>query len=115
MKQILLNLLSNAMKFTPKDGEVTLRCEIIDQHLRVTVTDTGIGMSKEVLSRIGKPFEQANDSMSRRTEGTGLGLALSKSLLKLHDGTMEISSIEGKGTSVSVNFPLEAAGTISFR
>ncbi len=105
LKQILVNLLSNAVKFTPKGGRVDLTVDPIDGGLRMTVTDTGIGMSKEVLSRIGRPFEQADDGFGRQTEGTGLGLALTKSLVELHAGTMEINSVQGSGTSVSVTFP----------
>ena len=107
LRQVLLNLLSNAMKFTAREGEVSLRAEAFERELRLTVTDSGIGMSEEILSRIGRPFEQADNSVNREGRGTGLGLALTKSLVELHDGNMKISSVEGCGTSVTVTLPLQ--------
>jgi light-regulated signal transduction histidine kinase (bacteriophytochrome) len=106
LKQILLNLLTNAVKFTPKGGRVSLRVETAGQSLRFIVADTGIGMSQEMLSRLGQPFEQADNDYSRSVEGTGLGLALTKSLVELQGGTMEIASALGLGTTISVNFRL---------
>jgi len=107
VRQILLNLLSNAVKFTGRAGEVSVDAETVDRGLRLTVTDSGIGMSNEMLSRVGRPFEQADNTINRGGEGTGLGLALTRSLVELHGGTMGISSVEGSGTSVTVTLPLE--------
>jgi light-regulated signal transduction histidine kinase (bacteriophytochrome) len=105
LKQVLLNLLTNAVKFTPKGGLVSLRVEAAGQSLRFIVTDTGIGMSQDMLSRLGQPFEQEDGEYGRGIEGTGLGLALSKSLVELQGGSMEITSALGVGTTVSVSLP----------
>jgi light-regulated signal transduction histidine kinase (bacteriophytochrome) len=106
LKQILLNLLTNAVKFTPAGGRVSLRVEVPGQSLRFVVADTGIGMSEAMLSRLGQPFEQADGAYNRGIEGTGLGLALTRSLVELQAGTMEVASALGVGTTVSVTFPL---------
>ena len=109
VKQVLLNLLSNAFKFTPRGGRVTLDVRTVADRLRVTVLDTGLGMSREVLARIGRPFERADDAYTRLAPGTGLGLALTKSLVALHGGGLRIRSKEGKGTTVSVSLPIRQA------
>lgn len=109
LKQVLLNLLSNAIKFTPKGGRISLRIGVIGEALRMTVADTGVGMSPDMLSRVGQPFERSDDGYDRRTEGTGLGLALTKTLVELHGGTTEFTSTLGRGTSVSITFPIGSA------
>jgi two-component system, cell cycle sensor histidine kinase PleC len=110
IKQVLLNLLSNAVKFTPRGGRVTVRAEarqdIMGERIRVSVTDTGIGISKDDLSRLAKPFEQVESQHSKTTQGTGLGLALTKSLIELHDGALDLSSEPGEGTTVSFTLPV---------
>jgi signal transduction histidine kinase len=103
-----LNLLTNAVKFTPAGGRISLRVEAADQGLRFTIADTGIGMSPEMLSRLGQPFERADGDYSRSTEGTGLGLALTQSLVELQAGTMEVASTLGVGTTVSITLPSTA-------
>jgi PAS domain S-box-containing protein len=104
IKQIVLNLLTNAVKFTAK-GSVTLTLSQADGQVRIEVRDTGAGIPASVLPRLGQPFEQANNEASRQQSGSGLGLALVKSLSKLHGGTMEIASTEGEGTTVAVTLP----------
>jgi two-component system, chemotaxis family, sensor kinase Cph1 len=106
LKQILLNLLTNAVKFTPAGGQISIRVEAVGHWLRFIVADTGIGMSHEMLSRLGQPFEQADGEYNRSIEGTGLGLALIKSLVELQAGTMEVTSALGVGTTVSISFPV---------
>jgi chemotaxis family two-component system sensor kinase Cph1 len=106
LKQILLNLFSNAVKYTLAGGSVSVLLEPTDRVLRLTVTDTGVGMSEELLSKVGRPFEQSDDSYNRSMVGTGLGLALTRKLVELHGGTVEISSTVGVGTSVSLLFPI---------
>jgi signal transduction histidine kinase len=106
VKQILLNLLSNAVKFTPAGGTVSLTAEARADRLLLTVRDNGIGIPRKTLARIGVAFEQANNDPMRAREGTGLGLALVKSLVSQHGGTMNIDSSEGFGTTVSVELPL---------
>jgi two-component system cell cycle sensor histidine kinase PleC len=110
LKQVLLNLLSNAIKFTPRGGRVTVRAEprrdAFGERIRISVTDTGIGISKEDLSRLARPFEQVESQHSKTTQGTGLGLALTKSLVELHDGVLELDSAPGEGTTASFSLPL---------
>ncbi len=108
MNQIVLNLLSNGIKFTPAGGTVRLSVGIeADGRLAITVTDTGVGLSKANISRALEPFTQiANNSMVYSAEGTGLGLPLTAALVRLHDATMVIESVEGEGTSIVVRLPL---------
>jgi len=108
LKQILINLLSNAVKFTPKGGQVTLEAKVDGDNAMVwKVVDTGVGIATTDLSRVVKPFEQVRDNAALAHEGTGLGLYLTTALTKLHDGTFEIKSEVGKGTTVTVKFPPE--------
>ena len=107
LKQILVNLLSNAVKFTPAHGRVTLNVQADPQQAAVCfeVVDTGIGMSADDLARLFTPFTQVDSSLSRRHEGTGLGLALVKKLTELHGGTVRVESEPGKGSRFSVTIP----------
>jgi len=115
VKQVLLNLLSNAIKFTPRAGSVTLRAEVrrdpLGERLRVSVTDTGIGIAKEDLARLARPFEQVESQLSKTTQGTGLGLALTKSLIEMHDGVLDMTSTPGEGTTVSFSLPVRQSDT----
>ena len=106
LRQILLNLLSNAVKFTLKGGKITLAAEV-DQRGRflITVSDTGIGIAEHDIKSALQPFNQVDSSLGRKYEGTGLGLPLSQRLMHLHDGTLEIDSALGQGTSVTLCFP----------
>ncbi|MBV9508768.1 MAG: ATPase, partial [Caulobacteraceae bacterium] len=110
VKQVLLNLLSNALKFTPHGGTVTVSAELrrdgVGDRVRMSVTDTGIGISPEDLKRLAKPFEQIESQHSKTQQGTGLGLALTKSLVELHNGALELASTPGEGTTVSFTLPL---------
>jgi signal transduction histidine kinase len=108
-RQILLNLLSNAIKFSPEGGEVTVSAAKSGGELTIAVRDQGIGIPPSELSRIGRPFEQASNNPHLASEGTGLGLALVKSLIALHQGTFTIESTVGQGTTVTVGFPLRVA------
>ena len=105
--QILLNLLSNAIKFTPDGGLVTLaaRVESDGRHVRVTVTDTGIGIAPQDQARLFQEFVQLDAAPSRRYEGTGLGLALSKRLVELHGGAIGVESALGKGSTFWFTLP----------
>jgi signal transduction histidine kinase len=99
LKQILYKLLSNAVKFTPDGGKVRLRSEFSDGFVQVSIEDSGIGIKKEDLQRIFDPFEQADNSPSRRFEGTGLGLSLTRRMVELHGGKIWAESEgEEKGT-----------------
>jgi signal transduction histidine kinase len=105
LRQVLLNLLTNAIKFTPQGGRVVVAAWIDDRDLVLTVADTGIGIPQEALGRLGKPFEQVESAMTRGHEGSGLGLALSKALIELHGGRFDIASTEGRGTTVGIRLP----------
>ena len=103
VKQVLLNLITNAIKFTPKGGVVRVACESNSAGVIVRVSDSGVGITQDDLKRLAKPFEQASDNTSG--EGTGLGLALSKSLVELHGGNFSIDSVHGEGTTVTFTLP----------
>jgi two-component system, cell cycle sensor histidine kinase DivJ len=108
VKQILVNLLSNGVKFTPPGGEVRVSARALDGAVRgieITVSDTGTGISRADLQRLGKPFEQVENAETRAKEGTGLGLALVKSLSAMHGGEAVLSSALGEGTTVTVLLP----------
>ncbi len=110
VKQILLNLLSNAIKFTPRDGQITVGAKITNDHLGerlvIWVADTGIGIAKDDLARLAQPFEQVEGQLAKSNQGTGLGLALTKSLVELHGGELELTSTPGQGTTVSFSLPI---------
>ncbi len=105
LKQIALNLLSNALKFTPKGGSVTLTVQARGPMLEIVVADTGVGISSADLERLGKPFEQAGDA-AQRQGGAGLGLSLVRAFAKLHGGEMTVESVLGEGTTVTVRMPV---------
>jgi signal transduction histidine kinase len=113
LKQILLNLLSNAVKFTPKGGEVGLRMAVDDDRaLRIVVYDTGIGIDPQDIPRAMSAFGQVDASWSRRYEGAGLGLPISRALTRLHGGTLDIESQPDRGTTVTVRLPPERVGPL---
>jgi two-component system cell cycle sensor histidine kinase PleC len=106
LKQIIMNLLSNAIKFTPEGGSASISAALDeDGGIRLTISDTGIGMSSEDIQVALELFRQIDNSLSRRFNGTGLGLPLAVALTELHGGTLTIESMPGKGTTVMVRFP----------
>ncbi|MBK20337.1 MAG: hypothetical protein CMM52_16015 [Rhodospirillaceae bacterium] len=106
IKQILINLLSNAVKFTERGGSISVDASYNkSDSIELIVRDTGIGMAQEDLAQALIPFGQVDSTLSRRHEGTGLGLPLTKSLVELHGGTLSVDSTVGQGTSVSIRFP----------
>ncbi len=105
-RQILINLISNALKFTDKGGRVNVGARVEGQYLAYFIRDTGIGMSNEDLKRIGQPFFQADSSLDRRYEGTGLGVSVVKGLTELHKGRISFESELGEGTCATVFIPL---------
>ena len=105
MKQILLNLISNAVKFSPNDGCVTTRARLERDFVVVAVEDNGIGIPKRELDRLGQPFVQVENQFTKTYPGSGLGLAIARSLTELHHGKMEIQSEVGAGTTVIVRLP----------
>jgi cell cycle sensor histidine kinase DivJ len=108
LRQILINLISNAVKFTPKGGSVDVDVRASGTDMLILVSDTGIGIAEKDLSQVGDPFFQAASSYDRTHEGTGLGLSVVKGLVELHGGTFGIVSRIGEGTRVSIRLPREA-------
>ncbi len=107
LKQMLLNLVNNAVKFTPSGGIVEISARLDDEGYVVAVRDTGIGIAEGDLSRVLEPFVQAETTLSRRQEGTGLGLALVKSMIEIHGGRLRLESTLGNGTFAELVFPAE--------
>ena len=107
LRQILINLLANAVKFTPQGGRVTLSFAASPAAAVFAVTDTGIGMSPEEIAVATKPFHQIENALVKRYEGVGLGLSLAKHMTEMHGGTLEIESEKGVGTTVRVVLPAE--------
>ncbi|HEY1503967.1 MAG TPA: ATP-binding protein [Stellaceae bacterium] len=106
VRQILINLLSNAVKFTPERGEITIRAEhAADGDLAIVIADTGIGMSEEEIVVALEPFRQVENALTKKFEGTGLGLPIARRLVELHGGRMEITSAKHVGTSIRAYFP----------
>ncbi len=106
LKQIVTNLVSNGIKFTPNGGRVELRARAIDDAIEIVVVDTGVGIRAEDLPRLFREFERLHTRSPNAPEGTGLGLALTKQLVELHGGTIEVSSEPDKGTTFTVRLPI---------
>ena len=110
LKQMLLNLMSNAIKFTPPGGSVTITAEQSKSMTEIGITDTGIGISEDDLKLLFEEFKQLDTGFDRRQEGTGLGLALTKRFAELHGGTVEVKSSKGSGSTFTLRLPVEPAG-----
>jgi cell cycle sensor histidine kinase DivJ len=110
VNQILINLVSNAIKFTPRGGRVSVSALCDGPKLVVVVEDTGVGIGEADLPRLGEAFFQARASYDRRHDGTGLGLSIVKGLVRLHGGDMDIRSRLGDGTKVTVRLPIDGEG-----
>jgi cell cycle sensor histidine kinase DivJ len=106
VQQIMINLLSNAIKFTPAGGSVSLDVFRRGGGVSFVVADTGIGIAEEDLGKLGRPFTQVSNDITRQFEGAGLGLSLVKGLVALHEGELAIESAPGAGTTVTVKLPL---------
>jgi PAS domain S-box-containing protein len=107
LKQVLVNVLGNAVKFTPPGGTVTIRVTADASGLAIAVTDTGIGIAPEDLAKVMAPFGQVDSGMARRYDGSGLGLPLSRKLMDLHGGALSLESRLGAGTTVTLRFPAD--------
>jgi two-component system cell cycle sensor histidine kinase PleC len=105
LRQMLLNILSNAIKFTPAGGEIATDVHFTETHAVITVSDTGVGIAQADLERVTLPFFQVETALSRKFTGSGLGLAIARELVNLHSGKLEIESAEGMGTTVRVLLP----------
>ena len=109
VKQVLFNLLSNAVKFTPNGGKVGIRARTVDGAVEVAVWDTGVGIAEEDQERIFTAFQQIERANEGKTEGTGLGLTLTKQLIALHGGSLWMDSTPGQGSTFTFTLPLTRA------
>lgn len=107
MRQIFLNLISNAVKFTPSGGSITVCAFQKKNDLIFRIKDTGVGIPQSAIKKLGQPFEQVENQFTKTHTGSGLGLAISRSLLELHKGKLEITSREAKGTTVTITMPIK--------
>jgi len=105
LKQVLINLLANAVKFTPEHGRVTVTAARSDSFTRIRIVDTGIGIPPADIGKLGRPFEQVENQFTKTKSGSGLGLAISRSLVEMHGGRLEIESEVGAGTVVIILLP----------
>jgi two-component system cell cycle sensor histidine kinase PleC len=105
LKQVFINLMSNAVKFTPEGGRVSIEAMQAAGYTRIVIRDSGIGIPAADVEKLGRPFEQVENQFTKSRGGSGLGLAISKSLVELHGGTLTIDSEVGKGTIVTVSLP----------
>src|SRR3981081_4486979 len=108
VKQIIVNLLSNSVKFTPDDGKVIVRSRVLSDKIVLMIADTGIGIAPQSLAKLGRPFEQVESQLTKTYHGSGLGLAIARSLSNLHGGSMRLRSRLGAGTVVCVSLPRDA-------
>src|SRR6185503_4577503 len=106
LEKIVLNLVFNALKFTPAGGKVELRAEKQGEEFVLIVSDTGVGISEKNLPNVFTRFWQSDDSSKRKFQGVGIGLALVKELAEIQKGTAKVESQEGKGTTFTVRLPL---------
>jgi signal transduction histidine kinase len=114
LRQIMMNLLDNAIKFTPAGGQVNIRLDRADSEIKITVIDTGIGIRPEFLPYIFDRFTQAEVSSHHSPGGLGIGLAIVRHLVELHHGAIEVASEgEGRGTTFTVRLPLIGAAQIN--
>jgi len=102
LKQVLINLLTNAIKFTPANGQVTISGSTVPDGFEITIKDTGIGISADDIQKLGQPFTQVESQHTKSKGGSGLGLAISRSLIEMHGGSLSITSQENVGTTVSI-------------
>ena len=112
VKQIMLNLLSNAVKFTPEGGKVTVRAHHADGFAHIAVVDTGVGIAPEDHAAVFEEFKQVGTDVTKKGEGTGLGLALTKSFVELHGGRLWLESAIGEGSTFTFTLPLELPAAV---
>ncbi|MEP6831285.1 MAG: ATP-binding protein [Rhizomicrobium sp.] len=105
IKQVVLNILSNAIKFTPAGGRIAISAKLVQENFTICIRDTGIGIAKDDIPKAMERFSQIDRRLARRYEGTGLGLALSVRLMALHGGTLAIESELNVGTLVTITLP----------
>ena len=113
LKQMILNLVSNAFKFTPDGGTVTITAVEVRDRLEIAVEDNGIGIAEQDIPRMFKEFQQVDSGINRKQQGTGLGLALTRSFAILHGGDVRVDSALGKGSRFTIDIPLESKSTFA--
>jgi two-component system cell cycle sensor histidine kinase PleC len=111
LKQVFLNLLANAVKFTRDGGSVDVHLSRSRGNVRIAIKDTGIGIPEADIVKLGRPFEQVENQFSKSHQGSGLGLAISRALVELHGGALRITSREGQGTTVTCTLPVRPVMT----
>lgn len=109
LKQVVINLLANALKFTPVGGEITVRTYRYRGSVRIAISDTGVGIPRHEIAKLGRPFEQVENQFTKGHKGTGLGLAISRSILELHGGKLEIKSRLNEGTTMTCILPSKSS------
>jgi PAS domain S-box-containing protein len=107
LRQVLINLIGNAVKFTPEGGLIVVGVSVGDEGIRIVVADNGIGISEERIADLCRPFVQVENVMTRRHHGSGMGLFISKAMIERHGGALSINSLLGQGTTITINLPLE--------
>ena len=110
LKQVLINVIANGVKFTPDSGSLTISARRVKKMAEIVIADTGIGIAPDQISKLGRPFEQVENQLTKTRSGSGLGLAISNSLIRLNDGSLHIASEEGKGTTVTITLPIAQKG-----
>jgi cell cycle sensor histidine kinase DivJ len=115
LKQVLLNILSNAIKFTPEDGKIGVALRFTKTKAVITVTDTGCGIPGCDIERVMLPFVQVGNTLSRKYGGSGLGLSIARELCGLHGGMLRIASVEGQGTTVRISLPASGPTAMPMR
>jgi signal transduction histidine kinase len=113
VKQVVINLLSNAVKFTPAGGSVTVRARRLDGSVEIAVIDTGVGIAADQQELVFEEFRQAAGDHLRKSEGTGLGLALAKRFVELHGGTIRVESAPGRGSTFAFMLPVRTVEVVS--
>jgi signal transduction histidine kinase len=111
VRQVLINIIYNAVKFTDH-GRISIKCYQEEQWIKIEISDTGIGIKKEDLDKLFNPFIQLENNLTRRFEGSGLGLSISKKIMDMLKGTILVSSVYNAGTTFTLIFPLRFTLTI---
>jgi signal transduction histidine kinase len=107
LRQVLINLIGNAVKFTPEGGRIAVAVSVGDEAVQNAVGDSGIGISEERIADLGRPFVQVENVLTRWHHGSGMGLFISKTLVERYGGTLRIENRPGAGTTVSIRLPAE--------